>query len=222
MHDDNKVTKSVSTGKLTGICTINTDPQDNIFCTAMEKRGKNDKNLICGQCYAFHNLRSFRKSCTPRFRNNGRLLRTKLNDSQLPSFSPGEIVRLSGYGEIHNLWHVENYFRMAEIHPHATFVLFTKRSNLVKKWLNCEKPPENMILIRSSFKINIITVKPPFGFHKIFNVFTAEYAAEHKVDINCYGNCASCMRCYRKDGPSVINEVIINQKGAYDRLRHKI
>jgi len=44
---------------------------------------------------------------------------------------------------------------------------------------------------------------------KIFNVVTPEYAANNPININCgKKNCRECLNCYKKDSPTIINEIL--------------
>jgi hypothetical protein len=186
-------------GKIAGITAINTSSLDNAFCQAISKK----PGTICGKCYSNRNLSSFRKNCRTSYKTNGEILSSGLlEDWQIPRFSPDEIVRYDGYGELINAIHFLNYCLISAASPKVRFTLWTKRKSLVQR--NISHKPSNLILIYSNSYIDK-DCKLPAGFNKTFNVKTGKSSAR----INCSGKCIKCMKCYNPtDQTTVINQRI--------------
>ncbi len=163
-------------------------------------------------------LSTFRVNARPRFANNGRLLSGSiLEDWQLPMFRTTDIVRMSAYGELHNKNHLVNYCRIASIYKETIFALFTKRKRIIQ--FNLEMIPANIILVFSNYFIDRPLWKVPKGFHKVFNVYTVRFAIENGIDINCMLSCRNCMKCYGKEEPSVMHEIIKREKKLWGKLQ---
>ena len=187
---------SVMSGKLEGISSLNTNTTSNKFCQAMAK----DKKSICGSCYSWSMLTTFRKNCTPRFEVNSRLLSTSIIDPQDYPSPKSLAVRFNSHGELINLTHLENLFNICEFYSKRTFTLWTKRLNIVNKLMQNRKKPKNLILIYSNpHKQKVVKgelshyISLPSGFDKVFNVITE---ADDDASINCHQKCLDCMMCY--------------------------
>jgi len=199
---------SKMTGKLQHIPALNTSPLDNVFCQSMHTSKKEN---ICNHCYSVKSLKGYRRNCDSRFRENGQVLSSgPITGNDIERLPPVRIARFSGHGELHNLTHLENLYRIAEFFPETTFALWTKRNSLVRitgskrKETGLPHRPDNVILIYSNPKINDVMTKPPAGFDKVFNNTTEITAAD-----NCTGrNCADCQQCYTLKGPVCIVEKI--------------
>ena len=87
------------------------------------------------------------------------------------------------------------------------------------------KKPGNLRIIYSSPLLNVPAAQMlkcyilPSGksmIDQIFTVYTAAYALEHNVSINC-GNriCIACGNCYTKKGIQFINEVVKSEQKRY-------
>lgn len=79
--------------------------------------------------------------------------------------------------------------------------------------------PSNFTLMQSSHMINH-REKRSHVADQVFTIYTAEYAAEHNVKINCIGACRLCKRCYGplKDRPIVVNELLKGEETKYFKL----
>lgn len=191
---------STMSGKLNGIPAINTNTVTNDFCQKMQQ-GDN----ICKDCYSQSMLTKSRKNCQPSFQRNSDLLSaTVLPLKDLP-VTNSAWFRFNGHGELINMTHLINLSNIAWKNPQTNFALWTKRKNLIKKYLDKEGFfPKNLILIYSNPKVNSIIQVPKY-FHKVFNVL----AKDNPVKGNCTGQkCMDCLRCYRHEGDSIINEHI--------------
>ncbi len=199
----NKDTVSISkmTGKLLGIDAINTTPSNNKFCLKMAKV----KGSICEICYSHRSMKQY-KNADRRFNNNGRLLsETTINPDTL-GFS-SDIVRFSAHGELINYKHLDNLLSIVTSKPSRIFTLWTKRIDIVKRWLRKNKKPKNLILIRSSPILNKVESLPD-GFDKVFTNFSKNKDTVSISKMNCgFVPCVTCRKCYTiGDKTTFINE----------------
>ena len=180
---------STGSGKMKGMCSLNTDTTSNEFCKKMSKT-----DSICGSCYSWR-LMKFRTNVIPRFRENSRLLSTRYLNAQDFPRPRGLEVRYNSHGELINEVHFANLVTYAELYPQVTFTLFTKRKDIVKRYFDIgNKIPKNLIMIYSNPTIGVVREKVPKYFHKVFNVVDKKYSRPEQV--NCFGGCADCLKCY--------------------------
>ena len=180
---------SVMSGKLKGIPALNTSPLNNEFCKAMS----NKKDSICGSCYSINMLKTFRKMCDPPFRRYGEFLSSKIHPSEyLPKPPNALYVRFSAHGELINLNHTINLFKICGLSPNTTFTLWTKRKGLVWKAIKQIGKPSNLILVYSESALDVETTIPKY-FDKVFIVQTKK-----NDKTNCFGGCIDCLKCYTK------------------------
>ena len=198
---------SKMSGKLDGFRAVNTSPLSNEFCLKMEKQ----EDTVCAHCYSLRQMRTYRPNMIPPLTRNGELLSSRpLERQEIPSFKPDEAVRYSAHGELINAQHFLNLFKIAELNPESMLSLWTKRSDLVVRYIG--SVPENLRLIFSHPVVNpkLDEFSIPYGFDQVFAVYTPEYAAEHNIEINCTRQCAECMQCYapRGTGVRIVKELI--------------
>ena len=180
---------SVMSGKLKGIPALNTSPLNNEFCKAMSKK----KDSICGSCYSINMLKTFRKMCDAPFQRYGEFLSKKVHPSEyLPKPPNALYVRFSAHGELINLNHTINLFKICGLSPNTTFTLWTKRKGLVWKAIKQIGKPSNLILIHSASALDVETTVPKY-FDKVFIVQTKK-----NDKTNCFGGCIDCLKCYTK------------------------
>jgi len=183
-------------GKMRGMISLNTSPQVNPYCQKMSK----NKNLVCSKCYSIRieKLRA-RGGIVKSWERNGEILSKDIIPIEyLPKFSK-PIVRLHAHGELINETHYINFINLAEYNPQTTFVLWTKRKDLIKY-----KPPGNLILIYSNPVINKVITTLPKYFSKVFNVVDKKHAKSY--NINCKRHCVQCLLCYTYNNTSIITE----------------
>lgn len=184
---------SVMTGKLKGIPALNTSPLNNNYCKAMSKK----ENSICNSCYSINMLKTFRKMCDAPFQRYGEFLSKKVHPSEyLPKPPNALYVRFSAHGELINLNHTINLFKICNSTLKTTFTLWTKRKSLVWKAINKIGKPENLILIYSELDIDGNS-KLPKHFDKVFVV-----QSKKNNKTNCFGSCIDCLKCYTKEDTS--------------------
>ena len=190
---------SKMSGKLIGIPALNTDTTSNKYCIKMSKT-----DTICGSCYSWNMLKTFRKNAVPSFKRNSKFLSSEIHDPKYLLPVSSIIARFNGHGEIINETHFINIINICKNQPNTTFTLWTKRKDIINKVCKDYKLPKNLIMIYSNPVINTIMKKVPKHFHKVFNNVT-----NNSDKINCIGKCIECLKCYNlKDKTEQIIEVV--------------
>lgn len=213
--------------KLDGIDSCNTSCQDNSFCEKMSKI----PNTICSKCYARKQLNRFKNQRTKYQRSMNRILNEIIPGYEIPILQTRniyDIFRIESFGELHDiseggLNQVINYINLIAKNPHINFGWWTKRPNIIKAAVDMGyEIPENVNIIYSNpyinsmyasgRKYNVNAILSKYEFIKgVFTVYTAEYATENHITINCGGrSCITCLNCYNahKENVFYINELL--------------
>jgi len=193
-----KITKG--TGKLCGMCSLNTNTTTNAFCIAMHNSP--DERVICRTCYSMYALNTYRKNCATAWQHNSDQLSQPLEDWQIPRLN-AVYFRFHSHGEVLNETHAVNLLRICEVNPRTTFVLMTKQHKLVIRAVEKHGLPDNLILIYSNPLKDRITEHKPKYFHKVFNTTTERHSSD-----NCSGRtCIECLNCYDKTKDATLIEL---------------
>jgi len=200
---DGLVHISKMSGKLEGLKAISTNTLTNPFCVKMNEA---KKETICSHCYSHSMLKGFRKNTAPALQRNSDLLSSKVLDlAELPTIKD-EVFRFSAHGELINITHLSNLFKICRKNSKTTFSLWTKRKDIVTKTLKLIPKPNNLILIYSNPKIGSILKNKPKGFDKTFNNVLED---EFKEEQNCTGQqCKDCLLCYQHNTTDTIVEMV--------------
>ena len=193
-------------GKLQGIKAIGTNTLNNTFCYKMNNM--QDDKIICTKCYSWAMLQGFRKNVAEALqRNTEALSKTVLSYKDLPVIKD-DVFRFQHHGELINMKHLKNLVNIARKNPDCTFALWTKRKDMVAKYV--ATLPSNLILVYSNPRIDKVITKPPKHFHKVFNNVSPDNLTSQQ---NCTGQeCRDCMLCYSKSsGCNVIIEGVKNR-----------
>lgn len=186
---------SKMTGKLEGFQAISTNTMTNKYCSDQNAKAvANNTDNICGDCYSWSMLRTYRKNMAPALQRNSDLLSSRpLNPQEVPRIN-AVAFRFSAHGELINYQHMDNLMRIVNENPWCTFTLWTKRTDIVFRWLKDNDKPANFILIYSNPKKSHIMSKPPKFFDKTFNNVLKHEDVDKQ---NCTGQkCKDCMVCY--------------------------
>jgi hypothetical protein len=160
---------SKMTGKLDGFKAISTNTITNDYCNKQHVKGKQDGQNICGDCYSHAMLNTYRKNMQASLQRNSDLLSSRpLEPQEIPRVTDA-MFRFNAHGELINMQHFENLMAIVKDNPWCTFALWTKRVDLVFRWLRDNEKPENLQLIYSNPKKSHIMSKPPKHFDKTFN-----------------------------------------------------
>ena len=193
-------------GKLDEMYAINTNTLTNEFCIKQHK-AKGGKH-ICSKCYSFRYLLGYRKNAVPALQRNSDLLSSRiLTYEEIAAFKPkGKlgIYRFDGHGELINEIHLKNYMMIAEYHPEFVFALWSKRKDLVQKYVKSCGKPDNMVLVYSNPTIDRVMSAPPPCFDKVFNNVSS---GGHEWE-NCTGQrCKDCKLCYTSETKVIVEKV---------------
>ena len=205
------------TGKMSGIQSISTSVLDNPICQARRKI----KGSICEKCFACATLNRYSDLQT-HLHDNFLLMNNSVIDwDDLPRFRNANIVRFESFGDSASVNHVINTFNICRKNPNVQFTIWTKNPNFIVQALKQGyTKPENLIIVLSSAKLNEVETMVYKFVDIVFTVFTAEYAIEHDITINCGSrDCLGCMKCYTKhDGIVYVNEMLKSQQKKYEKL----
>ncbi len=186
-----KIHVSKMSGKLKGFRAVNFNPLTSTFCRSMHAKGGG----ICEHCYSFRMISTYRKSCAKPFTANAELMSGAMPPEGFVGFDPGEHVRLLAHGDMDNKEQYINFVKLCEYNPGAQFTMWTKRKDIVLRYLSLK--PHNLTIIQSSSQINTPEPIAP-GFDAVFTVYDDETLIK-VPSTRCYGkSCASCMYCYTK------------------------
>jgi len=208
-------------GKMKGLWAISTTPLLNPFCMKMSKC----KGLICEKCYSIFLCKGIRAHVVEKpYTENYKVLSEKiLDEKELPRFNRKfKVIRFTAHGELINDINFINFVNICNVNPTHTFALWTKRTDIINR--NHEIIPDNLILIYSTPKVDHVAELPKY-FHRTFNVFTADYALDNNIKVNCHGNakkmtCKKCGICYSKENKTEqINEVLKFSQKKYYRIK---
>ena len=195
---------SKMTGKLDGFKAISTNTQTNPYCIKQNASGREDN--ICTKCYSHKMLGSYRKNMAPALQRNSDLLSSRpLEPKEIPRILDS-VFRFSAHGELINDQHMENLMAIVLDNPWCRFALWTKRVDIVFRYIKKHDKPENLNLVYSNPKKSHIMSKPPKFFDKTFN-----NVLEHEdVDKqNCTGQkCKDCLLCYTINDVKTIVEKV--------------
>ena len=150
--------------KLEKINNLSTNTLTNEYCITQ----KDKEEIICNKCYSFTTL-NFRKTMQPLLENNSKLLSESIIQwDNLPRIFD-LYFRFSSHGELINMNHLQNLINICLKNPKTSFTLWSKRFDLIKKFFDKNKKPDNLILIYSNPKLNKPLEKLPKYFDKTFN-----------------------------------------------------
>lgn len=195
---------SEMTGKLKNIPAINTNPLDNKFCNKMCKT-----KAVCKHCYSRAMLQGIRKNCGPAWSKNFQILSKPLTEEQIPSIN-AVWFRFHGHGELNGSTMFLNFCKIAKKNFRTQFVLWTKRTDIVRK--HRHEVPKNMTLIYSNPRLNNVLKNPPAGFDRVFNVVSKDH-----YNSNCVGkSCYDCGLCYDPNSKEkcIIEKLRVSKDGA--------
>lgn len=206
------------TGKMSGINSLSTSVLDNPICQARRKV----KGSVCEKCFAAATLRRY--SDTQRYLHENFLKMNNgiIENNDLPRLVNDRIFRFESFGDSATVNHVINTFNICYKNPETTFSIWTKNPEFINQVIRMGyKKPENLIIVLSSEFLNRPATNRVYKFVDIvFTVYTAEFAIENNININCGGRkCIDCLRCYTKhNGLIYINEMLKSQLKKYEKL----
>ena len=205
-------------GKMQGIMSISTSVIDNPICQERRKI----KGSICEKCYADATCRR-RTELRKHLHDNFLLMNNSIIAwDDLPRFNINtKIVRFESFGDSASVNHVINTFNICKKNPDTSFTIWTKNPNFIVQALkDGHTKPENLIIVLSSQRLNVVADIVYKFVDIVFTVYTADYAIENNITINCGSrDCINCLRCYTKtNGVIYVNEMLKSQAKKYYKL----
>lgn len=213
-------------GKMDGTFSLSTPSSCNPICKARMEAG----DSVCKDCYTKGMLRC-RKSLTKHLESNFEILNSKVYPVQ--KFEKLEIRsedfpqgRIEAFGDQASVPQAKNNINFCTAHPNIRFGWWTKNMFLLEqasKELGLEKLPANISLVKSSEKLNQVSIpKSEFEIQNVkavFTVYTLDWLLKHfnndisKISqfVTCGGrNCRICGKCYNPyhEGVIYINEIL--------------
>lgn len=213
-------------GKMAGMLSISTSIVWNASCTAKRKIN----TLVCSKCYSAA-LNDQRKGLDIKTKVNHLILNyRRYKVSEMPTLN-ALMFRFEAFADLSSDIQAWNYLALVLHNPLVNFGLWTKNPwhlyNAIMKYNNGKKPKNLQVLYSSpvinqccanALKMYILPGSVPM-IDKVFTVYTAEFAIEHGIKIQC-GNsvCIECKTCYFKNRVKLVNEVIKTEQKKYYKL----
>ena len=208
------------TGKMENIQSISTP------CCLNDRCIKNAtiEGSICEECYAAAIL-EHRDALLQHLIENYNLLNDHLlTAAEIPIINAA-YFRIESFGDVASVTQAANYIEIIRFNKWCNFAVFTKNPDLYKAAFKDHPKPSNMIFVVSSLFINKESAawKAFPEVDIIFTVYTAEYAIEHNITINCgSADCIGCRNCYTvQPGLRFVNEIVKDQQKLYYKLLKK-
>jgi|ETNvirnome_2_300_1030623.scaffolds.fasta_scaffold17651_2 hypothetical protein len=181
--------------KIESLYSISTSSLMNEFCLRMHRI----KNTICNECYGIR-AEKVRKSLENKLVWNYNIFSSPLYDLELPEFVSDSVVRFDSFGELFSTIQLGNYVRICELNSNSIFTLFSKRYDLIFKFFESYRKPDNLIIVLSSLLLNKRAKRKKY----IDKVFTCTsntsinnvLVKKHNSSIECQKKCKNCMQCY--------------------------
>lgn len=237
------VGKFSESDKMDGMDGCSTICMFNSFCKKMQLMGE---DCICSHCYAATMAKQY-KWMEPDKRTgkeqkylvvskeiSGRIY----DDSEIPVLNIKNafgVFRIESFGELINTNHAINLIKLIRKNPGVNFGWWSKRPELIARalkaldlsadWLkdrcNCiySNPWKNSCRDGKLIDVNKVLKKYPF-IKGVFTVYTAKYAFENQIFINCGGRkCIKCLQCYDyHENTFFINEILKTDSKKYYKM----
>ena len=210
MKKENLLCISKGIGKMENIRSISTNTLTNEFCQKMH--ASLNTLIICSHCYSYEGLEMarFPNQVKALQRNSNILANKELTEKEIYQnyMFNDNIFRLQSHGDLINELHLKNLIAIVTANKWTTFALWTKRKNVIKKYFDSNKKPDNLILVYSNPLINkvIEADNRPEYFDKVFNNVDKDTLKSRQ---NCTGQqCITCRRCYIKSNDNTIIEAV--------------
>lgn len=181
----------------------------------------NCKGLVCNKCYA-DAMRKRYSNLSKKLIDNTALLTLQVLPLEVLPYINSSLFRFEAFADLRTVEQVINYFNICNKNPETHFALWTKNPWIIEKAIEeGHEKPANIRIIYSSCKLNAceenIFNLYPF-IDTVFTVYTAEYAIEHDVKINCGDKkCIECKACYTSN-TRFVNEMLKQEMSKYKKL----
>lgn len=207
------------TGKMTGMVAIGTSCKLNPHC----KLNQLIDGSICQSCYA----ENMRKTTAYKQAFCTLVLCTYVfTYDQIPYVNATKL-RFESFADLLNDIQVINYINIAAKNNSVHCAIWTKRPALLHKVLMTnfnDIKPGNLSVVVSSLYVNAaLDIKGKYLLNNgvdmvnhVFTVFTAKYAIENNIDIQCgKSKCIICGICYNVKTDYYVNEILKDEQKDY-------
>lgn len=215
------ITKHTEGTKMDSMLSLSTSVLLNENC----KRNATVKGSICEKCYS-HTMALRYKGLRENTTHNTEVLTSEIIPTECLPRINANIFRFEAFGDLNNETQFINYLNICEFNPRTQFSIWTKCPHIMKKVFDDMgyKKPSNLIILVSSLMINkALDINNYWFADKVFTVYTAEYAIENNISINC-GNkhCIDCQMCYSHNDVVYVNEILKSDLNKYLALGGKV
>lgn len=193
-----------SHSKLDGLQSVSTSALANDLCAAH----RNVEGSICQKCYATTMAKRF-SGLNKNNMENGDLLQTYLIGEGAWALLPINTIyaRIESFGDVANVTQARNYIRIVRSHPLTNWGIWSKNAAIWAEAFRLEGKPSNCTYVHSSMFIDRCDDVPASIAQYVDHTFTV-YNKKTNHEITCGGRqCATCLRCYRKDTPVEVAEL---------------
>ena len=211
-------------GKMSKMVSLSSSCEKNPDC--LNRMDLDPSTFICPNCFS-KDLQDAYPDLRNKLIANTDLLASRIfTNEELPILNY-HYFRYESFGDLLNSIQVVNYFNLSKKNKHMETALWCKNiwhvNNAIKAGYS---KPKNMNIGYSSMKLNTVGdwVLKQYNFIDfIFTVFTARYAIENDIQINC-GNriCIECTACYKHHKPGTvtyINEILKADANIYYKVK---
>lgn len=216
------------TGKMAGVVEIGTSVKLNPLCKACQ----HINNSVCTNCYA--NARMYAEQAAKLALCTYVLCTYEFTPEQVPYIWHSELLRFESFGDLINHIQCHNYLTIAKVNFKKHVGFWSKRPETIYQTIMNDFDgikPENVSVVYSSLFLNKIDTgiigkyileNGSDMIDHIFTVFTADYAIKHDIEIHCLdSHCAiDCGgRCYHRETPLIVNEIVKKEQAKYKALK---
>ncbi len=189
--------------KIENACSCDSTATNCEFCKKMRESNKDNEKFICNYCYDF-SQEQFKLNSLNRHSLNLLIMKTvEFTEEECKTLSCNvtEIMRINSSGDIENLIHCKNMFRLCKVCNYSFCAMWSKNVSIVQKTVELIGKPSNLILIYSNPIIDGDIKNPPKYFDYTFTVYSTEEKLMEAVNngaMVCNGQkCKNCgFSCY--------------------------
>lgn len=194
------------TGKMQGMASLSTSVCKNERCA----KNAQVKGSICEKCFAARMAKTYGETFQKPYIENTRILTSEILPMEKLPLINRLYFRFEAFGDLNNEIQVINYFNICKKNPGVNFALWTKNPDFIEKAIAAgHKKPKNLNIILSSLFVNVERENNYDFVDKVFTVYDKETIKEKDIAINCGAkSCLNCLKCYKKNKVTVINEML--------------
>ena len=208
-------------GKMELFASLSTSCRENKDCIKRMQTLDKDK-AICPNCFS-NEMHDHYDALSEKLKRNTTLLTDHIISPEVMPYLNYAYFRFESFGDLNNSIQAINYFNLCYKNKHMSFAQWTKNPWFINLAIKAGyKKPKNINIGYSSPLLNVevknITNLYPF-IDFVFTVYTARYAIENDIEINCGDRyCIECQKCYKTHKPDTVtyvHEILKEQANVY-------